>query len=228
MTESDLYLPIKRFLEKQGYQVKGEISPCDIVAVRGDEPPVIVELKAQLNLSLVLQAVDRLAISGNVYVAFQVGKGKSGAWRSRRKQTLGLLRRLGLGLLTVSARGSVEAVVDPAPYRPRVNAQRRTRLLKEFSERVGDPELGGSRSRQRLTAYRQDAIRCARTLAAEEMLKVALIRQRAGVERAGPILRDNHYGWFERVTPGHYALTTRGKRELVRWSETFAGAGESA
>ncbi len=219
--ESNLYHPVKRFLEQQGYQVKGEIAPCDIVALRGDEPPVIVELKAQLNLALVLQAVDRLAISGSVYVAFRVGKGQSGAWRSRRKQTLGLMRRLGLGLLTVSARGRVDAVLDPAPYRPRVNVRRRTRLLKEFTERIGDPEAGGSRSRERLTAYRQDALRCARAMDLEDALKLAVIRQRAGVERAGAILRDNHYGWFERMTPGHYSLSAKGRRELVRWAEVF-------
>ena len=45
MPEADLYPPIKAFLEAQGYAVKGEIGPCDIVAVRGDEPPVVVELK---------------------------------------------------------------------------------------------------------------------------------------------------------------------------------------
>jgi hypothetical protein len=221
MPEADLYHPIKRFLEKQGYQVKGEIAPCDIVAVRGEEPPVIVELKEQLNLALVLQAVDRLAMSDTVYVAFRVGKGHSGAWRSRRKLTLSLLRRLGLGLLTVSTRGAVEAVLDPAPYRPRANVRRRTRLLKEFTERIGDPEAGGSSTRERLTAYRQDALRCARALAAEDVLKLALVRQRAGVERAGPILRDNHYGWFERLRPGHYVLSPKGKRDLVRWARAF-------
>ena len=221
MSESDLYLPIKRFLEGQGYVVKGEIAPCDVVAVRGEEPPVIVELKAQLNLALVLQAVDRLAISDTVYVAFRVGKGHSGAWRSRRKATVSLLRRLGLGLLTVSARDKVEAVLDPAPYRPKTNVRRKARLLKEFSERVGDPEAGGTGSRQRLTAYRQDAVRCARALVDDATLKVAIIRQRASVERAGAILRDNHYGWFERVTPGFYTLTTKGRKELAAWAERF-------
>ena len=36
MSEVELYGPIKRFLEDQGYVVKGEIGPCDIVAVRGE------------------------------------------------------------------------------------------------------------------------------------------------------------------------------------------------
>jgi len=221
MAEVDLYGPIKQFLESQGYAVKGEIGACDIVAVRGDEGPVVVELKERLNLALLLQAVDRLRVSDAVYVAFRIGKGHSASWRSRRKQVTSLLRRLGLGLLTVSASGSVVAVLDPAPYRPRLDTGRRTRLLREFAERVGDPETGGSTSRQRLTAYRQDAVRCARELTNERVLKVSVIRQRAEVSRAGPILRDNHYGWFERVKTGHYELSPSGRRDMIRWSDAL-------
>ena len=218
MPEADLYAPIKKFLVAQGYSVKGEIGACDVVAVRDDEPPLIVELKEQLNLALILQAVDRLAVSDTVYVAFRIGGKYSATWRSRRKAILGLLRRLGVGVLTVSVRGRVEAALDPATYRPRPNARRRTRLLKEFSDRVGDPEAGGSSVRQRMTSYRQDAIRCARALSVDDVLKLALIRERSGVERAGPIVRDNHYGWFERVANGHYSLSPKGRQELVRWA----------
>jgi hypothetical protein len=221
MAEVDLYGPIKRFLEGQGYEVKGEIGACDIVAVRGDEGPVVVELKERLTLALVLQAVDRLRVSDTVYVAFRVGKGSSGSWRSSRKRVVSLVRRLGLGLLTVSHQGAVTPVVDPAPYRPRPDKRRRARLLREFFERVGDPEPGGSTSRARLTAYRQDAVRCARELLAEDVLKVSVIRERADVPRAGPILRDNHYGWFARVKTGYYELSPRGQQELDQWSDAL-------
>ncbi|MGY8779673.1 MAG: DUF2161 family putative PD-(D/E)XK-type phosphodiesterase [Longimicrobiales bacterium] len=136
-----------------------------------------------------------------------------------------LLRRLGLGLLTVSSRGKVVPVLDPAPYQPRANAGRRDRLLKEFAERVGDPEAGGSPSRKRLTAYRQDALRCARELAAEDGLKLSVIRERADVERAGPILRDNHYGWFERVRTGHYDLSPKGRQDLAEWADALKSLG---
>ncbi len=218
MAEAELYQPIKRFLEAQGYEVKGEIGPCDIVAVRGDDEPVVVELKERLSLALILQAVDRFRVSETVYVAFRIGKGHSASWRTRRKHVVGLLRRLGLGLLTVSTRGRVVAVLDPTPYRPRGNRRRKARLLKEFAERVGDPETGGSASGQRLTAYRQDALRCARELLHDGELKVSVIRERTSVGRAGTILRDNHYGWFERIRRGHYELSPKGRRELPEWS----------
>jgi hypothetical protein len=219
MPESDLYAPIKTFLEVQGYEVKGEVGACDIFAVRGDEPPLVVELKERLSLDLILQAVDRLAISDTIYVAFRVGKKQSASWRRRSKQVKSLLRRLGVGLLTVSGRGRVVAVLDPSTYRSRPNLKRRHRLLKEFAERIGDPEAGGSASRKRLTAYRQDAIRCAVHLADAGTQKLSAVRERAGVDRAGPIMRDNHYGWFERAERGHYTLSPKGERELPEWRD---------
>jgi hypothetical protein len=223
MSEVELYSPIKDFLQAQGYVVKGEIGACDIVAVRGEEDPVIVELKERLNLALLLQAVDRQRMSESVYIAFRIGKRQSASWRTRRRRVTNLLRRLGLGLLTVSTRGNVVAVLDPAPYQPRLSASKRTRLLKEFAERVGDPEPGGSGSRQRLTAYRQDALRCASALAEAGVLKLSAVRERTGVERAGPLMRDNHYGWFERVKTGYYELSPKGRRELVRWANALEG-----
>lgn len=229
MSEADLYAPIKKFLEAQGYVVKGEIDACDIVALReepkdqepvGEKSMVVVELKKQFNLSLVLQAVDRLRVCENVYVAFRVGKGQSASWRTKRKQVLQLLRRLGVGLLTVSTRNRVVCELDPLPYQPRTDHRRRSRLLKEFAERVGDPEAGGSSSKKRLTAYRQDALRCARELLNIEELKVSEVRDQADVDRAGPILRDNHYGWFERTRRGYYALSPKGERELDDWPDS--------
>ena len=52
--ESSLYLPVKRFLEKLGFEVKGEVCGCDLVALREGEPPVVVigELKLAFTLDL--------------------------------------------------------------------------------------------------------------------------------------------------------------------------------
>src|SRR5436190_24278200 len=92
--ESDLYAPVKALLEGQGYSVKGEVRGCDVVAVRGDEPPVIVELKRAFGIRLVLQGVSRLVLSNTVYLAVGV---RPKNMRGVRK----LCRRLGLGLMIV-------------------------------------------------------------------------------------------------------------------------------
>ena len=61
--ETSLYAAVKEHLERLGYEAKGEVCGCDIVAVRPGEPPflVVTELKLGFTLDLVLQGVDRLA-----------------------------------------------------------------------------------------------------------------------------------------------------------------------
>jgi len=138
--ETDLYPPVKALLEGQGYEVKGEVGAADVVACRGDEDPVIVELKTGFSLSLFHQGIERQAITDSVYIAVPRGSGAA-AWKAI-KNNLKLCRRLGLGLLTVRLKdGLVEIHADPAPYKPRKSKQKKARLLREFAKRVGDPGL---------------------------------------------------------------------------------------
>ena len=212
MPETDLYLPVKRFLEAQGYVVKGEVRECDIVAVRGDEPPVIVELKTGFSLALLLQGVDRQAMTDAVYLAFPPPK------RRQHGDIVKLCRRLGLGVLLVSGR-DVEALLDPAPYQPRKSAPRTTRLLKEFVHRVGDHNAGGSARAPRITAYRQDALRCAAFLGEAGPSAVKAIRLTTQVGRTAGILQRDVYGWFARESRGVYALSPKGHSALATFGK---------
>lgn len=212
--ESDLYAPVKALLEGQGYVVKGEVRGCDVVAVRGGEPPVIVELKRAFGLALVLQGVDRLAVSDRVYLAV-------GQWPKQMKNVRRLCRRLGLGLMVVAAERA-DIVLDPVPYRPRLDKRKTGRLLGEHARRVGDPNRGGSTTRvPMMTAYRQEALRCAELLARNGPMKLAALRAAADAPRAAVILQQDVYGWFERVERGVYTISPAGQRGL----ETFARAG---
>ena len=222
--ETGLYAPVKAFLEAQGYVVKGEIGHCDVMARRGDEPPLVVELKTVLNLELVLQGIERLALTDLVYLAVPSPRGSSPVFDRRMRK---LLRRVGLGLLVVhpaSARGRlVEALLDPAPYRPRQNKRRAGRLLGEFARRAGDPNAGGSTRRVKLvTAYRQEALRVACVLQARGAQSPASLRVDAEAPNAGRILQDDVYGWFERVRRGIYTLTPAGVRALDDFAGRFA------
>ena len=73
MREADLYAPVKAYLEAQGYEVKAEIGACDVMARRGDEPAVVVEMKLAFSLALVMQGVARQALFGDVYLAVPLG-----------------------------------------------------------------------------------------------------------------------------------------------------------
>ena len=222
--EAALYSPVKQFLERQGYEVKGEVRGCDLVARRGDEPPVIVELKLRFNLPLLLQGVDRLALTERVYLAVlrPERRARGGLLAPERPEIRKLCRRIGLGLMLVGlARKTVEILEEPVPYRPRQAKSRALRLLDEFSRRVGDANVGGAVGVPLVTAYRQDALRCARALALGGPMRVGTLRTAAEVPRAARILQRNVYGWFDRIERGTYRLTPEGDQALSRFAEAI-------
>ncbi|WP_108663150.1 DUF2161 domain-containing phosphodiesterase [Acuticoccus kandeliae] len=215
--ETDLYPPVKGFLEGQGFAVKGEVSDADVVACRGDDPPVIVELKAGFSLALLHQAVARLAITDAVYLCVPRRSGRV-AWRALQ-DNVKLCRRLGLGVMSVRlSDGFVEVHCDPGPYAPRKSKPRKERLLREFTRRRGDPASGGATRVEQVTAYRQDAILIAGHLAATGPSNGIAVARATGVENATRMMRDDHYGWFERVSRGTYALTDAGRDGLARYN----------
>jgi len=214
--ETALYLPVKRFLEKLGFTVKGEVGGCDLVALSGDDPPVVVigELKQSFNLELILQAVDRAAAADEVWLAAKLsstGKGRESDARYRN-----LCRRLGFGMLAVTDRGSVEVIVKPPTTAPRRNPKKRSRLVAEHNKRIGDPAMGGSTRAPIMTAYRQQALACAVALSAGPK-RVREVKD--AVPDAPKILLHNVYGWFTRVERGVYELAEPGKAALIRWPQ---------
>lgn len=222
--EAALYPPVKAFLERQGYVVKGEVRGCDLVARRGEEPPVIVELKLRFNLALVLQGVDRLALTERVYLAVPrpERRARGGPLAPERPEIRKLCRRVGLGLMLVGlARNTVEILEEPVPYRPRQAKSRALRLLDEFSRRIGDANVGGAVGVPLVTAYRQDALRCARAIALAGPMRVGALRAAAEVPRAARILQRNVYGWFDRIERGTYRLTPEGDQALSRFAEAI-------
>lgn len=219
MKETELYAPIKAYLEGQGYEVKAEIKDCDLVAVRGVEEPVIVELKLSLSIALMMQGIDRQAITDAVYVAVPTGKGKR--WASQAKDAVKLCRRLGLGLISVRLDRTPPSILvhcDAGPYKPRKIKPRKEALLKEFERRVGDPNTGGQTRRKIITAYRQDALRIAVALVGGPN-KPRILAKELGVEKAATILRSDHYGWFERIDRGVYELRPAGVEALEAYAD---------
>src|SRR5262244_3253529 len=204
--ETSLYLPVKRFLESLGFEVKGEICGCDLVAIRDEEPPLVVigELKLGFNLELVLQGINRSAACDQVWLAVR-SSGRRG--RERDPRVRKLCRLLGFGLLGVSTSGRVEVLVEPGPWRPRRDAKRRSRLVDEHRRRLGDPVAGGMTKLPIMTAYRQQALACAASLSDGPRRTSEL---RAIIPDAPRILLHNVYGWFFRVERGVYGLTPDG------------------
>ncbi|WP_170325939.1 DUF2161 domain-containing phosphodiesterase [Ruegeria arenilitoris] len=220
--EQDLYPPIKALLERQGYTVKGEVGAADVVALRDGSEPVIVELKLRFSLALFHQAITRLKVTDQVYIGVCKPKGRTA--RRALKDNLSLCRRLGLGLITVRADGAVEVQCDPGPYAPRKNKAKAARLLREFDRLEGDPNAGGATRHGIVTAYRQDALKCAAHLAECGATKGAEVAKATGVPTATRLMRENHYGWFEKVEKGVYVLTSQGAEGLKHWAYSWEQA----
>lgn len=113
--------------ERQGYEIKGEVRTCDLVGIREDEAqPLIVEMKKSFNLALLLQGIERLRLSPNVYLAVERVREKKGAVNQRWGELSGLCRRLGLGLITVvfykTKAPLVEVLVEPGEAPPQAAA----------------------------------------------------------------------------------------------------------
>lgn len=232
--ETELYAPVKAFFEKMGYDVRGEVRNCDLVAVRGEEEPVIVELKKTFNIPLLVQGLDRLRTTDRVYVAVEMNA------KGRAPHGLGwsdlvrLCRRLGLGLLTVrfynSKKPLVEVQCEPEPYIPRKTARRTAGLMAEFRERSADYNVGGSTKVKLVTAYREKALHCAYAMLTHGPLSTKQLREITGSQKVTAILLKNYYGWYRRVGRGVYELTPTGREAMGQFAGVVQGleAGPSS
>ena len=211
--ETDLYEPIRAFLEEEGYQVQAEVKDCDIAAVK-DGQLVIVELKKSFNLKLVYQGLERQSLTEQVFVA--IPRPKKGAREKSWKDMLKLLKRLELGLLTValdSPLKTVDVVLEPSDSIAWKNRKKREKLQAELENRQVDANVGGMTRRKIMTAFREKSIRLACLLEKEGQVSTASLRER-GLEDSVGILSRNYDKWFKRVEKGVYALSEKGKEAL--------------
>ncbi|CAM3403336.1 MULTISPECIES: DUF2161 family putative PD-(D/E)XK-type phosphodiesterase [Saccharibacillus] len=225
--ETELYPPLKAFFEQQGYSVKSEVRHCDLLGYRDGEPePLIVEIKKTFTLELLLQGADRQRTGGRVYLAVERNRTKKGAHNQRFGDIALLCGRLGLGLIAVTLYKTkdpfVEVLCEAGCAGSKKPGTRSKRLRAEFDARSGDHNVGGSSKRKIVTAYRENALKVARQLWMFGEASPVMLKEAAGVGKAAAMLRDNHYGWFERVSRGRYKLTEAGIAALDEYASVVA------
>jgi hypothetical protein len=222
LKETDLYAPIKRFFETNGYTVRAEVRDCDVVAMKGDDM-VVVELKTSANMELLVQATDRQRISESVYVAVPAPETKKRSTRrsSHWKGVKRILRQLELGLITVDPARikPVQVVFDPLPYRRRKVSAKRRAVITEVAERSGDYNVAGSTRTKLVTAYRESAIYVAWCLREVGPTTPGALRNLGTGARTTSILSSNFYGWFQRIARGTYQITAKGTEDLWTYPE---------
>ncbi|MDO3408813.1 DUF2161 family putative PD-(D/E)XK-type phosphodiesterase [Saccharibacillus sp. CPCC 101409] len=225
--ETELYPPLKLFFEQRGYAVKSEVRHCDLVGYRENEVrPLIVEIKKTFTLELLLQGADRQRTGGSVYLAVERNRDKKGAHNQRFGDIALLCRRLGLGLITVTFYKTkppfVEVLCEAGESGSKAGGARAKRLKTEFEARSGDHNIGGANKRKIVTAYRENALKIARHLWMLGEASPLMLKEASGLGKAAGILRDNHYGWFERVSRGRYRLTESGRAALNEYAAVVA------
>lgn len=222
--EEDLWKPVSDFLLGLGYKVRSEVKDCDITAVK-EEELIVVELKRNLSVDLLAQAVKRQKAADLVYIA--VPKPKRLLGNAKWKDICHLIRRLELGLILVSFKGKqglVEIPIHPVAFdrekSKQMNKRKRESIIKEISGRYGDLNIGGSRGKKLVTAYRESAIFIACCLERLGPLSPKKLRELGTDEKKTiSILSENHYDWFMRVSRGIYSITAEGKKALEQYSE---------
>ena len=198
--EVDLYEPIRMHFIKQGYRVNGEVHDCDLTAVKEDDL-VIVELKLTLNIDLLLQATRRQRLTDLVYIAIPKPKRIS---RKRWNDVIHLVRRLELGLITVSFasnRKKVEFVSHPEPFDrgPSKNRRKKAALIAEIEGRSADYNVGGSNKIKIMTAYKENCIQIACYLEKLGQMSPKALAALGTGAKTQSMLHKNYYKWFENL-----------------------------
>ena len=218
--ESDLYYPIKDYFEAEGYTVNCEVKNCDLTARKG-EMLVVVEIKKNFNAKLLFQAIDRQRFADQVYIAVPKPKRLT---KDTPKMRL-IAEKMNFGLIYVSINGPIKYIdilcMPSAKDEPRNTARKRV-VMGEISGRTLDINKAGANKEKIATAYREKCIQIAAIIYYEKTVTPKLLRDKYGLEASGAsILGSNHYGWFDRIEKGKYALSNSVEHEIENGK--FAG-----
>lgn len=209
LKESDLYEPVKKLLIQNGYEVRGEVKNCDIVAKKPQaDEMIVVELKRSFNLKLLYQAMDRRTITNHVYVGIFRPK----SYRDKNTlRMLSLLKELGIGLITVSdTKARLTEIVLYPNSQKRVNIKRRQYIEKEYNQRTEDRNSGGINKTKIITAYREASILALCHMEVYDTLNTYYLKKFGYMDKVRNALRSNAFGWFEKAGRGTYGMSAKG------------------
>lgn len=219
--ETELHAPIEKWLVDKGCFVKAEVRDIDLIGILNEDIIVAVELKKRLNLEVINQAVQRQKIADLTYIAVEHDYKTFNS--SRFTLTVDTIKKLQIGLLTVNFRAEdpevYEVVKAPLLSKDKMSKKverERNNVIKEFHKRqIEGLNVGGSNRVKIMTGYRESCLRLAWIIRQEGELSTKEIREtKPEIKGFLPMLNQNHYGWFERVSRGVYTVSDKGKEAL--------------
>ncbi|MEN8905832.1 MAG: DUF2161 family putative PD-(D/E)XK-type phosphodiesterase [Clostridiales bacterium] len=229
LLEEDFYKPVSEYFKKKGFEIRGELGHCDVFGIK-DDKILVIELKKGLTIDLILQATKRQKIADEVYVCIPKPRIKFG--NKRWRDIYYLLKRLELGLIFVSRNEKnilVDVILEPKVFDIKksksLNKKNREKLLKEFKGRSFDDNIGGSRGRKIMTAYKELALKISFHIK-DNGPASALELSKNGFDKKTTysILYNNYYKWFNKIGFGLYDISEEGILELEKYKEYFSSS----
>lgn len=192
MKETDLFEPIKKWLEDGGNEVYSEVRAkrtfrrADVVGVHGGILTV-VEMKTGISLDLIEQAVGWRNRAHYIYVA--IPKPKTHLNEFARK----LLQQHGIGILTVNLGDDAQSVSLYRNHKPKLNRRIVNDLSEALTEYHKNALPGGSSGGGYVTTYSLTMMRIKEYL--ENELQTRRTRDREGWRTTNEILDDVTTHW---------------------------------
>lgn len=203
--EKEMYKPVKEMFEAMGYEVKGEVKDCDLMAVKDNEV-IICELKLKFNLKLIYQLMDRKNISPVVYGVILTPD-------KDRYNIIKLMKALDMGLIFVSETTGIPDIIITSPKTGAYYNKQFKNTVSEFKKRHYD-NTGGMRRTKLMTAYKEQSIQLLCYIEALNEVKPRTLKEIGLGENVRNILYNNYYGWFINIKRGVYGLSNKGKEAL--------------
>jgi len=203
MKETDLFYPVKALCESKGYEVKAEVHEIDVVA-KNDDHIIGIELKMQMNIKVIKQALQTLRTCDYAYIGIL----KPLKVTPTFKDYVFILKRLGVGLILISSKA--EIYMDANVIETKKIKKKKLHLLKTFDVLDDTDNIGGMHHHKKMTLYKKQALEIA-TCLLNGPKKVSTIKEETNILKTQSILYKNYYGWFESHKKGMYQLTTLGQ-----------------
>lgn len=221
MREYELYTPVKNLFSEMGYKVNAEVKDCDMTAFKENEL-IIVELKKNLSVALLAQALERQKTGAEVYIAVPKPKKYS---PKKFRDTLYVIKKLELGLIFVNLlddQSYAEIVLEPQEFKPvGKRYKERKSIIKEINGRSIDNNTGGVNRRKIATAFTEKCIHIGVILETMGALKPKSVRENGGDDGAAGIMYRNAYGWFKRNGDGTYDITDKFCGDMINYPELY-------
>ena len=222
MKETELFIPVKKLLIDQGYDVKAEVKDIDIIGEK-QSSYIAVELKTSFSMKLIYQAIDRQKTMDIVYIA--IPKEALPKTRSQFRHMTTLLKRLELGLIVVdNHRAEVMIEVkafDMTMSRSRYKKRKKT-IINEFKLRKNHHNIAGTNGKK-LTSYKEMVYQIGTYLMTHGDSQVKDIKAYTKIEKTASILQKNYHQYFQRVRRGIYQLTDKGIQGMIELNDLLKG-----